>query len=136
MDKHHIKNGDIAQCVLQPKLIVPKTGRAGICNHSRRNQRENGAGEQPEIRNVKQRLRFGDRQIAAKNDTPAADCNGQMVNGVWIQFRNTHQPPKVRHLGDNQSKCPRVDIDPRVFETDKSDKSPALLPEWARNEVA
>ena len=104
MHEDHIENGDVAQRVLTPELIVAEAGRAGVGDDRRGDEGKDGAREQPEVDDVKQRLRLGDDQIAAKNNAPAAHRNGQVVNGIGIQLGNTHQTPEIRHLRDDHGK--------------------------------
>ena len=104
MYEDHIENGDIAQRMLQPELIVAEAGRARVGDDRRGDQGEDRTREQPEVDDVKQRLRLGDDQIAAKDDGPAAHGDGQMIHGIGIQIGNAHKTPEIGHLRDDHGK--------------------------------
>ena len=84
MDKHHIEQGNVAQQMLTPELVITVTGRAGVGNDRRGDEGENRAGKSPEIADIKQTLRFADEHIATENDAPATDCNRKMINGICV----------------------------------------------------
>ena len=98
MYEDHIENGDIAQRVLTPELIVAEAGRARVGDDRRGDQGKDGAREQPEVDDVKQRLRLGDDQVAAKDDGPAAHGDGQVIHRVGLEIGHADQPPEVGHF--------------------------------------
>ena len=105
MDEYCIEYRNVSERMLKPELIVAESGRAGICNNGRSYECENCTCKYPEINNFKKILRFRGYHIASEYNCPAANCNGQMVNRVWIQFRYTYKTSKVGHLANYHSEC-------------------------------
>ena len=115
MHKDHIKNGDIANQVLRPKLIVAEPGGAGVGDHCGGDQGEDRAAKSPEIADIKEGLGFSDDHIACEDRHPAAHGDGKMVNRVGTQGGTGDQPPIIGHFADNQDESQDVADDLFIF---------------------
>ena len=104
MDEDHVEKGDVAKQVLAPELVITVAGRTGIGNDSGGNEGEDRTRKSPEIADVKQTLCLADEHIAAEDDAPAADSDGQMVDRVGTQGGHGNQAPEIGHFANNHHK--------------------------------
>ena len=102
MDEDHVENGDVAEGVLDPELVIAQPGGAAVGQGRGGQQGEEGAAEEPEIDDVEELLIFADDHVAAEDGGPAADGDGQVVHRIRAQLRDRHQPPVIGHLRNNQ----------------------------------
>ena len=90
--------------MLCPKLIVAEPGRAGVGDDRRCDQGKDGAGEEPEIGNVKKALALAHQHEAAENGCPAANTDGQIFHRIRAKTGHTHQTPVIGHVREDQHK--------------------------------
>ena len=104
MDEDHVKDSHVPQSVLQPELVVAEARGACIGDDGGGDQCKDRASKYPEVDDVKQGLRFGDDHVAAKDDGPAANGNGEVVDGIGTERGDTHKAPVVGHFRADHGK--------------------------------
>ena len=111
MHENHIENGYVAKSMLKPELIVTVSCGTGVGDNRRSDESKYRAREEPEISYIKKGLRFSNYKIGAEDNAPAANCNGQVINGVCAKGGNAYKTPKIRHFanyhckGENKANC-------------------------------
>ena len=91
----HKEDDDVTKGMFTPELVVAESGRSDMRQRGRREEGKKRAGEEPEIGNVKQPLCFADHHVAAKDDRPAADRDGEVVNRVRTKRRDSDKTPVI-----------------------------------------
>ena len=84
MYENHIEYCDKPGNMLQPKLIVTKSRRPSVCNYRRRQQPKGAACKRPKVNDIKQGFVFGNEHKGGEYNSPPANGDRQVVDGVCI----------------------------------------------------
>jgi hypothetical protein len=101
--------------MLGPELIETEASWTCIGKYRGSDQRKGGAAESPEIADIEEILVLSDYHKATEDYKPSANCNGKIVNGIWVKLGYADQTPIVSHFGNNHRKADGVSESVLVF---------------------